>query len=194
MKKLKKILRIFLISLLVLIAIAFAAPYLFKSQIVAFAKKQINQNLNAKVDFKDVDISFFRHFPKVAVALDKLQVIGTGPFAEDTLLSAERIDAAVNIMSIIKGKNMTIYSVFAERPRVHAIVNKEGLANWDIVKPDTASQKNDAEEKPFSLQLNEYAINNAYISYKDEAGDMSSEIFNLNHRFKNQKTPITQIF
>ncbi|GAB2815393.1 hypothetical protein [Ferruginibacter profundus] len=180
MKKFKKILKIFLISLVVLIALAFAAPYLFKSQIVAFVKKEINNNLTAKVDFKDVDISFFRHFPKVAVGLDKLQVIGTGPFAEDTLLSAERIDAAVNIMSIIKGKNMTIYSVFAESPRIHAIVNKDGVANWDIIKPDTTAKK-EGEEKPFALQLNNYEISNAYISYKDEPGAMSSEIFNLNH-------------
>jgi hypothetical protein len=41
-------------------------------------------------------------------------------------LSAKRIDAAVNIMSVIKGKDMTIYSVAAESPRIHAIVNKEG--------------------------------------------------------------------
>jgi AsmA-like C-terminal region len=180
MKRFKKIIKIFFISLLVLIAIAFAAPYLFKSQIVAFVKKEINNKLTAKVDFKDVDISFFRHFPKVAVGLDKLQVIGTGSFAEDTLLSAERIDAAVNIMSIIKGKNMTIYSVFAESPRIHAIVNKEGAANWDIMKPDTATTKA-GEEKPFSLQLNNYEVTNAYISYKDEPGAMSSEIVNLNH-------------
>ncbi|MGG9963600.1 AsmA-like C-terminal region-containing protein [Ferruginibacter sp. SUN106] len=180
MRRLKKIFKIFFISLLVLIAIAFAAPYLFKSQIVAFVKKEINNNLTAKVDFKDVDISFFRHFPKVAVGLDKLQVIGTGSFAEDTLLSAERIDAAVNIMSIIKGKNMTIYSVFAESPRIHAIVNKEGAANWDIMKPDSTATK-EGEEKPFSLQLNNYEISNAYISYKDEPGAMSSEILNLNH-------------
>jgi hypothetical protein len=178
----KKFLKIVAISLLVLIALVFAAPYLFKSQIVAFVKKEVNKNLNAKVDFKDVDISFFRHFPKVAVALDELQVIGTGNFAADTLLSAERIDAAVNIMSIIKGKDMTIYSVYAKRPRVHAIVNKEGLANWDIVKPADATTKTDTAEKPFSLQLNEYEVSNAYISYKDEEGDMSSEVFNLNHK------------
>ena len=181
MKKFKKISKIFLISLAVLIAIAFAAPYVFKSQIVAFVKKEINKNLTAKVDFKGVDISFFRHFPKVAVGLDELQVIGTGAFAADTLLSAERIDAAVNIMSIIKGKNMTIYSVFAESPRIHAIVNKAGNANWDIVKPDSSAIKNTGDEKPFSLQLNQYAISNAYISYKDEPGNMSSEIINLNH-------------
>jgi len=181
MKTLKKILKITGISLLVLIGIAFAAPYIFKSQIVAFVKKEINNNLTAKVDFKDVDISFFRHFPKVAVGLDSLRVVGTGSFAEDTLLSAKRIDAAVNIMSIIKGKDMTIYSVFAESPRIHAIVNKEGAANWDIMKPDTSTTKKTGEEKPFSLQLNKYEISNAYISYKDEPGAMSSEIVNLNH-------------
>ncbi|MGF2413437.1 hypothetical protein [Ferruginibacter sp.] len=182
MKKFKKFLKIVFISLLVLIALVFAAPYLFKSQIVAFVKREVNKNLNAKVDFKDVDISFFRHFPKVAVALDELQVIGVGNFSADTLLSAERVDAAVNIMSIIKGKDMTIYSVYAKRPRVHAIVNKEGLANWDIVKPADDIAKNDTTEKSFSLQLNEYEVSNAYISYKDEQGDMSSEIFNLNHK------------
>jgi hypothetical protein len=31
--------------------------YIFKSQIVAYVKKEINKNLNAKVDFKEVDIS-----------------------------------------------------------------------------------------------------------------------------------------
>jgi AsmA-like C-terminal region len=181
MKKLKKITKISLVSLVALLAIAFVAPYLFKAQIVALIKKEVNKNLNAKVDFKDVDISFFRHFPKVAVALNDLQVIGTGAFAADTLLSAKRIDAAVNITSIIKGKNMVIYAVFAERPRVHAIVNKEGNANWDIVKPGPAATKKDTAEKPFRLQLNNYEISNAYISYKDEPGAISTEILNLNH-------------
>jgi len=182
MKKLKKILKIFFISLIVLIGIAFAIPYLFKGKIVAYVKASINKNLTAKVDFKDVDISFFRHFPKVAIALDELQVVGTDAFAADTLLSAKRIDAAVNIMSIIRGKDMTIYSIAAESPRIHAIVNREGAANWDIVKPDTATTKKDSEEKPFSLKLDQYEIRNAYISYEDIPGNMSSEIINLDHK------------
>ncbi|MGC4099830.1 hypothetical protein [Ferruginibacter sp.] len=181
MKRFKKILKIFLISLVALIAIALAIPYVFKGKIVAYVKQTINKSLTAKVDFKDVDISFFRHFPKVAIGLDELQVTGTGVFAADTLLSAKRIDAAVNIMSVIKGKDMTIYSVTASAPRIHAIVNKDGAANWDIVKPDSAATKTETKEKPFSLELKNYEIENAYISYKDESAGMSSEIINLNH-------------
>jgi hypothetical protein len=177
---LKKIIKIVLISLLVLIVTAFAAPYLFKGQIVSLVKKEINKKINAKVDFKDVDISFFRHFPKVAVGLDDLQVIGTSVFAADTLVSAKRIDAALNIMSVIKGKDMTIYSVSVESPRIHAIVNKDSLVNWNIMKPDTAASAATGE-KPFKMALQQYGLQNAYISYKDETAGIGTEIFNLNH-------------
>jgi hypothetical protein len=181
MKKLKKTLKITGIVLLFLIGFLFAAPYLFKSQIVSFVKKQINNSLNAKVDFRDVDLSFFRHFPKVAVALDQLQVVGVNEFSEDTLIAAKRIDAAVNIMSVIKGENMNIYSVEIDEPRIHAIVNKEGKANWDIAKTDSSVTKKTGEEKPFNLQLQQYSINNGYIRYVDEPGDMDAEIVNLDH-------------
>ena len=49
---LKKVLKITGITLLLLIAIAFAAPYLFKNQIVTLIKKEVNKKIKAKVDFK----------------------------------------------------------------------------------------------------------------------------------------------
>jgi len=176
----KKILKIVSIILLVLIAAAFAAPYLFKSQIVKLVKDAINKNINAKVDFKDVDISFFRHFPKVAVGLDELQIIGKDEFAADTLIAAKRIDAALDIMGVIKGSDITIYSVNVESPRIHAIVNKDSVANWSIMKPDTTT-KTVTDAKPYKMALQQYAIHNAYISYKDATAGIGTEIVNLNH-------------
>lgn len=176
----KKLLKIVLISVLVLIGVAFAVPYLFKSQLTAKVKKEINAKFNARVDFKEVNISFFRHFPKVAVGLDDFYIIGNGVFATDTLLAAKQIDAAVNIMSVIRGNNITIYSVVVESPRIHAIVLKDSLVNWDIVKPDTTAQTMGAE-KVFKMELQRYEINNAYVSYKDEVSVINAEIFDLDH-------------
>ena len=139
MKKLKKFLKVFLIVLLSLIALLFASGYIFRGKIVSLVKAEINKNINAKVDFREVDISFFRHFPKVSIGLDELQVTGIGYFAADTLLSAKRLDAAVDIMSFIRGKNMSIYNLSLDAPRIHALVNKQGLANWDIAKEDTTA-------------------------------------------------------
>src|SRR3712207_1407069 len=101
MRRFKKILKITGFTLLFLIAIAFAAPFIFKGKIVALAKKEINNSINAKADFKDISISFFRHFPKVSVALEQLHIVGTGEFEGDTLIAAKEIDASLNLMSFI---------------------------------------------------------------------------------------------
>jgi uncharacterized protein involved in outer membrane biogenesis len=177
----KKVLKIVLIALLVLVGVAFAAPFLFKGKILALAKDQANKNLTAKVDFKDVDISFFRHFPRIAVGLEGLEIVGVENFSKDTLISAKKIDVAVNLMSIIGGSEMIIYSITLDQPRIHAIVNKEGKANWDISKPDSSTASTTETEKPFKLALQKYSIEDGYISYKDEQGNMSSEIEHLNH-------------
>ncbi|MEP6749544.1 MAG: AsmA-like C-terminal region-containing protein [Bacteroidota bacterium] len=178
---LKRILKITLIVLLVLIGAAFAAPFIFRDKITALVKKEINDNLNAKVDFASVDISFFKHFPRVALGLDNLQVTGINEFAADTLFAAQAIDVAVNIMSVIKGGAYKVYSINVNNPRIHAIVTKEGHANWSIAKPDTATIQTSKENKPFQLNLQSYAITNGYIKYDDSTGNMSSVISGLNH-------------
>ena len=175
----KKIIKIAGIILLSLIVIAFLLPIFFKGKIMEIAKKEINKNINARVDFKDVDISLFRHFPHVAVGLENLQVIGTGDFSKDTLISSKQIDVALNFMSLFGNSEMKIYSITVDNPRVHAIVNQDGEANWNITKPDTSAQQ--GTESNFKLSLNKYTINDAYISYIDIPGNMSSEIFHLNH-------------
>ena len=100
---LKKTLKISAIVLTVLLAIAFTLPFLFKGKILAIAREQVNKNVRARVDFSDVNISLFRHFPRLAVGLENLQILGTEVFSKDTLISANRIDVAVNILSLFGG-------------------------------------------------------------------------------------------
>ena len=181
MRLFKKILKITGFTLLFLIAVAFAAPYVFKGQILSLVKKEINKSINAKADFKDIDVSFFRHFPKVSVALKGLQITGAGEFEGDTLIAAKEIDASLNIMSVIKGSDYKIYAVAIDEPRIHAIVNKDGKANWDIAKEDTSTTTSTEPSAPYKLNLQQYTINNGYIRYDDHAGNMSTEITGLNH-------------
>lgn len=176
----KKVLKITGITLLAIIAILFAIPFLFKGKIIKIVKSEINKNINARVDFTDIDISLIRRFPRVSVSIQKIQVIGNDRFSSDTLIAANSIDAALNLMSIIRGDKMTIYSVAVNQPRIHAIVAKDGAVNWDIAKPDTATADT-AAGKPFNLELKSYAINDGYISYVDSAGGMSAEIAGLQH-------------
>ena len=190
MKRLKKILKITGIILLFLIGTLLAAPFVFKKQILNLVKSEVNKTLNARADFDDIDISFFRSFPKVSVALEGLQIIGLYQFSSDTLVSAKRIDLALDFTSLTRQKDMKIYSIVIDEPRIHAIMLKDGSANWDIMKEDTALVDEASESKPFKLNLQRYAINNGYIEYRDEAGNMNSEIINFNHEGKGDFTSV----
>jgi len=176
----KKTLKITGIVLLILLGVAFAIPLLFKGKITNLIKTQVNKSLTAKVDFSDVDLSLFRNFPRLAVRLDSLRVTGTGEFAEDTLVSARQINVAVNLLSVISGEVIKIHSIKVDQARVHAIVHKNGHNNWSITIPDTAAQTGaPAAAKPFKMELQEYALTDAYISYRDDSSHMSSEISGL---------------
>lgn len=176
----KKILKVTGITILIIIVILFTIPFLFKGKIISIVKTEINKNINANVDFKDIDISLLRRFPRVSVAIEDIRVIGHGKFSSDTLLAADNIDAALNLMSVIRGDKMTIYSVGVNHPRIHAVVAKDGTVNWDIVKPDTTAVDTAAAE-PFNLELKNYSINNGYIEYRDSVGGMYAEILGLQH-------------
>ncbi|MCW3463659.1 AsmA-like C-terminal region-containing protein [Chitinophaga nivalis] len=186
---LKKLLKIVAITLVVLLLAAIAIPYFFKDKIIARVKTELNKRLTAQVDFKDVDISLLRRFPRLAVGLEDLRVTGTGEFAADTLLAVKQIDVALNLMSVIKGDKMDIYNIALSQPRIHAIVHKNGAANWNITKPDT-TQANpaDTSKTRFALSLQQYKIEDAYISYDDQQGNMQLIVEGLTHKGKGDFT------
>jgi hypothetical protein len=175
----KKFLTYTAAGLLVLIVLAALLPVFFKGKIVSMVKKEINKSLLAKVEFSDVSISLFRHFPKLSVALEDVSVVGINEFVKDTLLSARRADAALHLWSAIRGEQMQVYGVYLESPRINALVNREGKANWEITKPDTAASA--TETTGSSIRLDEYRVTNGYVFYRDETSGMEAEIERLNH-------------
>jgi hypothetical protein len=187
-KLMKKVLKFTAISLAILLLIAFLIPVLFKSKILTLVKTEINKNIEAKVDFKDLSLSLFRHFPKLSVTLKDVSVTGLNDFKGDTLLSAPAIDASVNIMSLLKAKDIKVYGLFLQSPRIHALVNKEGKANWEITKADTSTDTSTGDSSPFQMHLEKYAISDGYIYYNDESIGMNAEIGGLDHEGKGNIT------
>ena len=177
----KKTIKITGISLLALFGLAFAAPFVFKSQITSLVKKQINKSLDAKVDFSDVSLSLFRHFPRVTISLRDLSIVGKDDFATDTLISVRKLDASANLVSVVKGRDIKIYGVFLEAPRIHALVNKNGRANWDISKQNSNPAADDDSSSPFHMHLKKYSISNGYLQYRDETAGINTEITNFDH-------------
>lgn len=178
---LKRILAILGILLVLLLAAAIAIPLLFGDKLKAMAKQEMNKQLKAPSGFEDVSISFFRHFPKLSVGLDKLYITGPDNFAADTLVFAKRIDVAVNLFSLIGGGPIKVSRVVLEEPSIHAIIGKDGTVNWDIMKESEETENTDASSSGFNLDLQQYEINNGLIRYEDRQGNMFASINGLNH-------------
>lgn len=74
-KIVKRILYTIGIILILFIGAAILVPILFKDKILALVKKEMNEKLNATTDFKDVDISLFRSFPRLSVSIIDLSIV-----------------------------------------------------------------------------------------------------------------------
>ncbi len=188
---LKRTLKISGIALVTLIAAAIAVPYFFKDKILVKVKETINKDLNAKVDFKDVNISVFKHFPKISVSLIELDVEGVGDFEGVKLIHTEGLDLALNFWSVWNGGNpYEVNSVHLDRPVINVIALADGKANYDITKPKPPSAPT-----AFKLSLEKYTIDNGTIVYDDRAlgfytalkgmnhsgsGEMTAEVYDLN--------------
>ncbi|MCC6583068.1 MAG: AsmA family protein [Chitinophagales bacterium] len=179
----KKFLIGFLVFFVILIVSAVAVPYFFKDKIIAKAKEEISKQVNAKVDFSDIDLSLLkniRNFPNIALGIEDLTITGIAPFEGDTLLNIGSTNASLDLMSVIKGEQYKIEAISLEDATLNAIVNKEGFANWNILKPsiDTTASK------PFALALNRLTLDNINLYYDDLKGGTSLKIMNLNHKGK----------
>lgn len=178
MKKLFLGLAIFIVLLLgALIAI----PYLFKDQIIAQVKTLANENLTATLDFEDVNISIFRHFPKLTVGLEGLQITGSGHFEGVKLIQCKRLDLALDLWSAIFGSQVTIKRLYFLEPDIKVYVLSDGSANYDITKPDPTATTTTSTSASSPIKLDYYAIERGKILYDDRSLDMRMELAGLDH-------------
>ena len=180
-----KILKITGITLLILVSFVLAAPWIFKGKITSLIKAQVSKDLRAHVNFSGADISLFRHFPKLAIGLDSLQVICVGEFQEDTLMTARQFDIACDMRSIFSGESIRINSISVNEPRIHAVVHPNGHSNWNSINPDNyPGERSDSSTRAFAWELQQYALHNGYLDYVDERKNIQLTVVNLEQEGK----------
>ena len=176
---LKKILIGVAIFFVLFIGVLIAIPYLFKDQINTALKAEINKQILAKVDYSDYDLSLIRSFPNLSFGMSNLNVSGIDEFKGDTLLSVGNFRFVLDIMSVIHHEKYKIKQITISQPKIYAIVNKAGKANWNITKPST-DQSSTSGNSSFALEISKYQIENGYITYDDQKGGTYLSIGDLN--------------
>lgn len=73
--------------------------------------------LNAQFDFRSLDISLFRNFPKASITLSDFWLRGVGEFENDTLVQAGEVVAAIDLLSLFGDSG---YDISKYKSKIHA--------------------------------------------------------------------------
>lgn len=186
MKTIKRIVIGLLITVVVLVGALAAVPFLFKDQLIAETKTIINNNVNAEVDFGSVNLSIFRHFPDLTLALNDFSIKGIDDFQDIRLANADEVALTVDIMTIIRNQPINIKNIELDRPDVHVLVLSDGRANYNIAKPAAGTSTSDSTStsSEFKIELDKYTISDGKIIYDDESLDTYVEATGINHQGK----------
>lgn len=168
--------------LLLLIGAAIALPVIFKDSILEKVKTLINNQVNAKVEFADFKLSFFRSFPKIQAELVDFTLIGLNEFEGDTIAAMGSLATNVSLSDLLGNDGLSISLIELTDAQVNLKVNKNNQANWDIVPTsgEEVAAEPTAESASGTINLNSIKVNKLSLAYLDETMPMLLEVNNIN--------------
>lgn len=179
----KKALKIFGISILILLALLIAIPFAFQGQIKDMVKRFINENVNAKVEFSDVSLSFIRSFPQAHIAVNDLKITNFEPFKDEILATVKDIAFTMSVKELFKKADdgaIVVNSINIDEALLTLKTDKFGNNNYDIAKEDDNTTI-EAEPNNFSFSLEDYKINKSALTYFDDVSKTTIYVTELNH-------------
>lgn len=184
----KKFLKIAVIIVVVFVLLLIAAPFLFKGSLEKLLKKNINQNLNATVEWNDMDLSLFKSFPDAAVVINDFSVVNKAPFEGDTLAKGKSIKLDMGITQLFKSGNdpIIVDALQLNEALINIKVDSLGNANYDIAIKDESAPISETTESSetsegFTFDLQQYEVNDSRINYLDEATKTFLILKDVNH-------------
>lgn len=89
----------FIISLLTIVLL----PIIFADTITEKVKILANKNLEGELNFNESELSFFKHFPSLTLTLHELNLNGSKPYKNKSLVSAKEISFGIDVWSVVFG-------------------------------------------------------------------------------------------
>lgn len=160
-----KFLKITGITIGSILLLMFLLPTLFPGTIAEQVKTLANKKLDGELQFKESNLSFFRHFPSLTVSLDDFALKGSSPYKNDTLVAAKEIGFGINLKSLIFDGNVNIDEIFLSEGLINVKVNEKGQANYNVYISDEKEVSTDTTAT--SIRLERIDIKNVKLNYND---------------------------
>lgn len=186
MKRKWLILLLSFLGLLLLLLIAL--PIFLKPRVEAWIVQSIDDQINARFQTEEVDLSLLRHFPYASVGMRSSRIINEAPFEGDTLFTADAIQLKISIWELIRrGEGPRKISGFEiDKGVLNLKVDKDDNANYDIFpeEPDPGGEEAGSDAMVFDLEG--YQIRDATVLFQDETNGISLAAKGIQHSGRGQ--------
>lgn len=182
----------FIKILIVLVAIILAAliitPIVYKAEITELAKKELNKQVNAKIDFADMNLGLIKSFPNFNLEIGDFSIVGMDEFYNDTLCNIDAINIKIALFSVLKGDAYKIKSIGLNKPVINIKVLENAKANYNIALPDTVVTKTASTEDDGNIKfaIDKFSITDGVINYADESMQMEMHLKGINHKLSGE--------
>lgn len=180
----KKFLKILGILLLLVIGLLIAAPFILEAKIGDLIRTNINENVNAKLDFADASLSLIKSFPNAELSLQEVTLINQAPFEGDTLFAAKDVSLILGMSELFKsaGESIGIKNLSVDGADIHVKVNDAEVANYEIGKDsDSTEITSEESSEGFTLDLQSYSLTNSKVTYDDQAANILLVVDDIQH-------------
>ena len=167
------------ISIAIILALMFVTPLIFSDKIKEEIKKTANKKLAGEMNYSDVNVSFFKHFPSLTLTLNDFKLNGSAPFQKERLINAKEVSFGINVSSLIFGKSIKIDEIYLSNSTINIKVNREGLANYNVYIAEKEVEKTDEESA--AIQLDRIEIINSHMIYDDQSTQVHFDAFGFNY-------------
>ena len=170
-------------TLLLLLVAMIVVPFAFRGPIEARVKRAVSESIDARVDWRRVDVSLLRNFPNLSLRLHDLTVAGVDRFDQDTLLVVPRFALSLDLGSVlasVRGRDaLQVRSIDVTAPRVRLLVLEDGTANWQITKPEPDASPESA--RALDVSLEELVLRDARIAFENRKSGLIADVAGLDH-------------
>ena len=194
LRKVIKVASITLVSLLVAVAavVAVVINFVFTSEkLTPVVLRVANQSLDAKLDMKSVELTFFSSFPRFGLKLTDGSLVSKAVRdtlweKTDSLVSFKKCVVVVNPIAYLKDKKINLYYLGLEDAAVYAYKDKSGTANWDVVAADTSAvaevdtMRQDTVPIISEININRVRLKRTNVTFDDRETRVYASLKNAN--------------
>jgi hypothetical protein len=138
----KKIIKYLLITVFALVLFCTAAVIIiyiyYSDNIVQYAIKQINKNINVEVKIENASLDLFKNFPNASIRLRQVRIINHSP-AIDTIATTSNVYLQFNLIELLH-KKYILQGINLENGSINLIFDSNGKLNFNLFKEGDSTQ------------------------------------------------------